>query len=145
MTDTTADQPPDKVTEIRASEVSIMPAANRNKWRDIGLFLVFVGLGINAFLGWNAESEHKKTLGALAADSKEAIDKANKSMGALQAELDAVKKSAKANDYFKEEMAKEFKSTREMLYKAWLNHSKELEAVKKTVERIEKAATKKME
>lgn len=122
-----AGQPLKSEGEIQANEITIMSSASRYKWRDIGLFLIAFGLCINAFLGWVAESNHKRSLSALAEDSKVAIDKANKGMTALQSELDAVKKSATAADALKKDMVSEFTRTRKMI-----------EDVRKTVERIEK-------
>lgn len=119
-------QPP-KPEEIQANEITIMSSAHRYKWRDIGLFLIAIGLCVNAFLGWVAESNHKRSLAELAAESKEAIDKANKNMDVLQTELNNVKKSAVATDLLKKDMVSEFTRTRKMI-----------EEVRKTVDRIEK-------
>lgn len=129
----------------KGEELVVSRASMTNRIRDIGLLLVAAGLAAMIFLWMNTESKQQRALAELAAESKEAIDKANKNMDAMQAELERVRKVAVAADAVKNEIRGEFKATREMMFKAWQHHAKELESVKKAIERIEKASPKKME
>jgi uncharacterized protein HemX len=123
---------------VAGHEIVISSASKTNRIRDAGLFAIALGLGVMVFLWMNTENKQKIALEELAKESKEAIDKANKNMTALQEELERVKKGAIAAEAVKQDLSKEFKSTREMLFKAWQHHAKELELIRKTVERIDK-------
>ncbi len=128
--------PEEKIIDANKHEEYVLYAESArklNRVRDIGLYLVFLCLIVVSIIFWidmnNAKTFYKEQSEAQAAALKKFEEQVN--------DLSSKREKAYIQSAL-EQVIRENKTTREMIYKAWTDHDAKLKRLTESVEKLSK-------
>lgn len=144
--------PTPRVQEIETKpgeSIIIERSSKMNRVRDAGLLIVAGLVFLTMFLGWRESRNRDKFIEERSSIQDNAIEQFKEDAKRLATTIENLKRELandkkdklsfkKISESLKNDLIAEHKRTRDMLFKAWLDHDAKLKKLTDVVERLEK-------